>query len=618
MRPSALVISPFASAPRDAGHRRRVHQMTKLLADRGHSVTFLLLAFEDRWAWSHDPEAHQAMRADWDDVIVVHAAEHVGRPPVGGDMHCLDEWWDAALQATLVNIAARRFFDVVVVHNVWLSKAFDFVHPASTKLLETHDLFWKRREAFARIGALPSFFLCERDAELFGLARADILVTIQAAEARELLGLTPRRVVNVPFYDDALLDSANAAGTAYGHAEKTSFGFLASANPFNIHGANALLAALEREIGASFAPVEIVVGGAVGRHLRTTLPVKLLGRVASEQEFYAGVDYAIAPVFEGTGFKIKTADALALARPLLAATHAAEGVALDRSLVCADPDEMAARMAEIALRRPDKRAAQGHVRRARADLRARMTAGAGHLLRAVAVATAPVMIDLHDVAAGTGQGALRLQCWLGVVRVLAQRCPVLLVLPQSVRLRIAGLLPPGARAIAAGEVDACIALWPRCLRLVAGELPPPPPHPCLLWDPAALRLREMWTELQPADAALAGMVILQRGLPPRRLAGFATLDAEDAEAVARLVLRLLIAPGDIEIVCAAAPQAALRVVLDVCALRGLAFRGAVDAAALAPAGLPRMAADELARRAEAAALAFTLTSNSQETPCLAA
>jgi hypothetical protein len=626
MRPVALVISPFASVPPDAGHRRRVHQMTKLLADAGYGVTFLLLAFEDDWAWAHDEALHAELRAVWEDVIVVHASGHVGRPPTQGALHHLDEWWEPALETTLVNLSARRFFDVVVVHNVWLSKAFDFVHPASVKVLETHDLFWKRREAFARIGLPPSFFVTDQASELFGLGRADIVVTIQAAEARELLALTPRRVVNVPFYDPALHDAADATAAGYLHPEKVSFGFLASANPFNIHGLNALLAALETEIGESFAPVELVIGGSVGRHAVSRLPLRRLGRVPSERGFYAGVDYAIAPVFEGTGFKIKTADALALARPLLAAGHAADGVALDPSLVCADPAAMARLMARIALHRPDPRRAAAHVRRAREGLRARAAEGEAYLLRAIATAAQPVIIDLHTVSAETATCALRLQCWLGVARVLAGSAPVLIVLAQSVRLRVIRLLPPGVRAIAAGEVAGCLELWPRCRRVEAGTGAMPPMHPNLLWEAAALRLREMWAETTNGRAALAEaatLVILREHAAAATFAigpaaSVALIDATESEAVARVILRLLIAPGGTAIVCAAAPSDVRRMFLDLCALRGLAFHGVVDDAALSPGLLPEAAARELARRAELAARALIPPSSNKEPLCLAA
>jgi hypothetical protein len=629
MRPAALVVSPFASVPRDAGHRRRVSQMTKLLAARGYSVTFLLLAFEDDWAWAHDPELRAELAAEWDDLIVVHAADHVGRPPVSGSTHGLDEWWDPSLQATLANIATRRFFDVVVVHNVWLTKAFDFVHRASTKVLETHDLFWKRADAFARIGAAPAFFIADRESELFGLARADIVVTIQAAEARELLTLTPRRIVNVPFYDDELHRAADAAPIVFRHVAKVSFGFLASANPFNIHGANALLAALEIEVAATFAPVEIVVGGSVGKHLRTRLPIRRLGRVPTEAGFYAGVDYAIAPVFEGTGFKIKTADALALARPLLASAHATEGADLDRSLICATPAEMAAAMADIALRRPDPKRAQAHVLRAREDLRSRAADGEAQLVRAIARSAAPVLVDLAETSAETAVGALRLQAWLGVMRVFAAQDPVLLVLPQSVRLRIARLLPPGVRAIAAGEIEAVLALWPRCRRIDAAVIDAPALHPNLLWEASCLRLREMWAEAPAGRAALGGdatLVILHPGAHASRFKTgrtIVTVDAADDEAVAALLLRLLAGPNEgVEIACAAAAPRIREALLDMCALRGIAFNGFADDAAYVR-GVPHDArSGELARRAAAAARTMAAAPipppNPKESLCLAA
>jgi len=623
MRPAALVVSPFASLPRDAGHRRRVHQMTRLLAENGYAVTFLLLAFEDDWAWAHDPDLHAELRAAWEDVIVVHAGDHVGRPPRDGVAHGLDEWWEPALEATLVNLGTRRFFDVVVVHNVWLSKAFDFVHPAATKVLETHDLFWKRADAFARIGLPPAFFVTTREAELFGLGRADIVVTIQGAEGRELLARTERRVVNVPFYDDALHREAEAQRAGFAHADKVSFGFLASANPFNIHGANLLLAALEREIAESFAPVEIVVGGSVGPHLRTILPLRRLGRVPDERGFYAGVDYAIAPVFEGTGFKIKTADALALGRPLLASSHAAEGVPLDPSLIFATPGEMAAEMARIALRRPNPHRATGQVRRARDALRARAARGSADLLRAIATAPAPAVIDLRDVPGDKAQGVLCLQAWLGVMRVIAERRPVVLVLPQSLRLRVVRLLPPGVRAIAAGELAACLARWPRAV-LVDGAATPPPPHHNLLWEGAALRLRESWAETPQGRADLADparLLILRAGATPARFGAgpvIAMVDASDPDSVARARLRLLIAPDGMEIVCVDAPPDLARSVLDICILRGRAFHGAPDGAALVSGAPPAACLSELARRAAAAARALTEPNSTEKLQCLAA
>ena len=581
---TALVISPFASLPRDAGHRRRVYQMTRLLADAGYRLTFLLLAFEDDWAWGHDVTVADGMRRQWDELIVVHGGPQIGCPPVYGNRHGLDEWWDGGLEAVLANLLSKRFFDVVVVHNVWLSKAFDFVHPATTKVLETHDLFSLRPDAFARIGMAPDFFVPERDAELFGIGRADIAVTIQETEARTLLALTPTRVVNVPFYEPTLDDAPLPRRVRPLREDRVSFGVLASANPFNIHGLNALCAALEREIGASFAPVELVIGGRVGRHLRTSLNVINLGHVADERGFYEHMDFAVLPVFEGTGFKIKTADALALGLPVLAATHAATGTRLDHTLIHATPESMAAAMSDIALRRPGFGPALAAAAAARDDLRARAAAGEGNLLGVIARHKPPVMVDLR------GAGPLQLQASIGLLREMSARQRVRVALDADIYIMIAKVLPPAVDPVLTSDTG-----WSHL-----------PSHgydgfsvtlkPNLVWDPAALRHREAW--LAGRAPLLPGMLIL--GNAPggtrhlSRGCRITSLDASDTPAVEAALMRLLHAPTDRdEIVWAATGHDALRCfVMSLCVLRGIAFRGQMDGIADLPARLPSTASRE--------------------------
>ncbi len=577
---AALVISPFASLPRDAGHRRRVYQMTRLLADAGYQLTFVLLAFEDEWAWGHDIAVADGMRRQWDELIVVHAGPQVGRPPADGERHGLDEWWDAALEATLGNLLSKRFFDVAVVHNVWLSKAFDFVHPATTKVLETHDLFWTRPAAFVRIGAAPDFFVPEEEAELFGIARADIAVTIQEADAHALLARTPRRVVNVPFYEPTLDDAPLPRRLGPLREDRVSFGMLASANPFNIHGLNALCAALLDEVSASFAPVELVVGGRVGQHLRTPLNVLRLGHVADERGFYERVDFAVLPVFEGTGFKIKTADALALGLPVLAASHAAAGTRLDRSVVYAMPRDMAAGMADIALRRLGFGAALAAAGVARDDLRARAAAGEGNLLGVIARHKPPIVVDLR------GAGALRLQASIGLVREMSSRHRVRLVLDKEVHAMIARILPLAVDA----ELKSDTSPLDDAL---------PPLHANLAWDPAAIRLRDAWAEggrrhppgmLILADAP-GGTRTLSRG---RCLI---SVDVSDSAAIEAALMRLLHAPAERdEVVWAATGHDALRsFVLSLCMLRDIPFRGMLDGIAELPMRLPSTISRELNR-----------------------
>jgi hypothetical protein len=446
----ALIISPFATYPLDAGHRRRVMQVTRLLAEGGYRITFLLLAFEDPWYWRHDADSFERLRSQWDEVILAYAGQGIGLPPKKGDVHQLDEWWDQGLEQALRNLTSRRHFDVVVVHNVWLSKAFEFFPATTFKILETHDLFWKRPEVFARIGRQPEFYVVAESQELLGIQRADVAVTIQECEGAELVAKVDCQVVTVPFYDPDLERLARPPGHPhYLSTDKVTFGVLATPNPFNIAGLNALLASLEQVIVETFAPVEVVVGGRVGEHVEKRAAVKCVGYVENEAAFYDNVDFAIAPVFDGTGFKVKTADVLALRVPGLFSTHAAEGTAIDPSLLCDTPDAMARRMADIALHRPSLADVQVLIRRARNELRTRTNAGGENLLATVAGGSQPLVIDLSRALPESD--VLVLLSYFCSLRTFCQRFPVIVLLDGDVFRLVGKVLPLGANAVIARD-----------------------------------------------------------------------------------------------------------------------------------------------------------------------
>ena len=91
----------------------------------------------------------------------------------------------------------------MVTHNVWLSKALTLAPRGTTTVLETHDLFWKRRALLDRLGVGHDFYEPEQAGEVFGINRAQIAVAIQERDARELMPLVKSKLVTLPFYDPA-------------------------------------------------------------------------------------------------------------------------------------------------------------------------------------------------------------------------------------------------------------------------------------------------------------------------------------------------------------------------------------------------------------------------------
>jgi hypothetical protein len=148
-------------------------------------------------------------------------------------------------------------------------------------------------------------------------------------------------------------------------------------------------------VGETFAPVEVIVAGRAGERITKRAGVKCVGFVETEARFYDTVDFAITPVFDGAGFKVRMADALALRAPSLLRAHAAEGAVIDPCLVCKTPADMAAKMAEIAIKRPPLGDAMTHVRRARHELRERVRRTGEHLLSAMAEASQPKVVSKY-------------------------------------------------------------------------------------------------------------------------------------------------------------------------------------------------------------------------------
>jgi len=464
--------------------------------------------------------------------------------------------------------------------------------------------------------------------------RADLAVAIQDAEGAELLSKTDKPVVTVSFYDRSLeTDARPLIALEYRSPDKVTFGALASDNPFNVAGLDALLEALEKVIGDTFAPIEVVVGGRVGERIKKRAGVKILGWVESEATFYADVDFAIAPVFDGTGFKVKMADALALRMPTLLSGHAAEGAVIDSSMVCQTPADMAQLMAEIALKRPPLTDALTHIRRARSDLRTRVGEGEANLLAVIADGTRPVVIDLSSVALVGDR--LALYSWFSSVRIFSERFPVILLLSVEV-LRVVGkYLPLGVKAMTPdllrverkwsrlvvidvfGKTDpALLGLtgddlvlfdqrWGKEVSGASGVFGPMPMfNNNASWEPAVLALRraEKTDDAEPFRFPGSSTRIIftdtPTGVPPLCLDGKTTsvfVPVSDWTVFQSAIFALL--DGAVkEVIWSAEPRGvAHRAACQACALRGIAYHGWLDQAALGRGALPKSYLPELER-----------------------
>ena len=440
-QPRALVLSPFATIPDDAGQRRRVRQTTTLLKEMGYAITFVLYAFEEGWMTAANEDHLEAMRRDWGEVIVLRANSKVGSAAAFGPYHWLDEWWDEHIENFLKEMFRFRYFDIFVVHNVWLSKAFEFSPRSTIRILDAHDVFSMRQPYFEKLGIKPEFYLPQKNSERDGINRCDFVLGIQERDASWFAEHTDAESICLPYFWPA--PSPRSGAVDYLHSDKVVFGFLGSGHIFNVHGLDAFCRELKELVGRTAAPVELRVAGNVGQHLETRGPWVIEGYVKDEAAFLSGVDIIVVPIFDGSGFKVKVADAIAYGKPIIASAHAAIGLKLDDSLIAETPLELARMAVQIALDRPKLADFRDKSLKAHADLGVRSAAASKRLLRRITIKATErtIVYDLSSLSLEESHCVLL--SWLGSFHVLRASTRQIVVIPGEIDPELSELTLPG-------------------------------------------------------------------------------------------------------------------------------------------------------------------------------
>lgn len=349
-----LVISAFLPRADDAGHRKRTFESCQLLSDCGYELTLLHLTFEGDWYWRRQAVDHAELSlCGITQYHELHVEQVVGMTPKSSTgLHQLDEWCSDELLSYLCNHLKHTFYDVVIVHNVWLSKVFDLLDRRTVCVIETHDLFSGRVEQFKCIDAKPDFFTCSEQDEIFGLNRANIVIAIKEADAEWMKnsGVVAEVVTITPRPEPKLFEDK----VDYLHSDKVTFGFVGSAHPFNVHALNSFLSTLERKLLLNPVALEVMIAGNVCDKISMDqFPFATkLGFVPSLPRFYNSVDFVFTPLDFGSGLKLKVAESIDFGIPVIATEHSAAGVSLDKSLIVKNATQLADRLVEIAGTRP--------------------------------------------------------------------------------------------------------------------------------------------------------------------------------------------------------------------------------------------------------------------------
>jgi hypothetical protein len=336
----ALVFATSAPFwPPLQGDSARVFSLVRYFTGAGWDVHVVHLASQSETAPDY-PQMRRRCRS-----LTVYRPSPDDRRLQEGSDRC-DDWCPdafARLVAARVQTSGAR---VVIAQFVYLSRCLETIEDRGVlKILDADNVFAGREDRFAAHALGYWWFSTDQDEETRCLRRADLLLAVQAEEGRVLRARTGRPVLVVPYVAPTRPCPPGSGATVL---------FVGSASPVNIRAVEEFVTTGLPAVRARVPAAELVVCGAVSEHAPTGGGVRPMGIVADLRTFYEQAMLVINPAVTGTGLSIKTVDALANGKALVATEAAVAGVpeAVTAARVVPTPDAVPGAVADL-LTRPD-------------------------------------------------------------------------------------------------------------------------------------------------------------------------------------------------------------------------------------------------------------------------
>lgn len=223
---------------------------------------------------------------------------------------------------SLVGRLAQQYRpQAVIAEYIYLTRVFENIPIGTLKIVDTIDVFSRKAEQVLVFGIVDPF-ACSEDEERQYLLQADVILAIQSKEVALLKALVPERQVLLAGMDLDVVDALPS-----GEEALHSIAVVASDNALNVHGLRAFLAECWPAIKTACPDVSLHVVGRVGEMCRIDdSSIRYSGWIDDLDQVYREANVIINPTVAGTGLKIKSVQALAHGKPLVAWPNGVEGM----------------------------------------------------------------------------------------------------------------------------------------------------------------------------------------------------------------------------------------------------------------------------------------------------
>jgi Glycosyl transferases group 1 len=373
-----VLVSHFVPVPPRAGNEQRLLHLLRWLRGRGYDVVFVLNALHR----PRTPEADAQLellrrevralevvrgrsfaavallpwrlrRAFWRAHGAMAALQELRRQL----QPCLQQHEDAFCPPPMlraIDRVVRRWQpSVMLAEYVFMTRCFAAATPGMLKVVDTHDLFSARQQQVVAHGIDDAHALTAAD-EARLLRRADLVVVIQDHERRAVERLAPGLAVVTAGFDAVVAPpavDATGAPRPVDNSPRVAGRVLlvGSDNAVNVRALRDFLALAWPAVRAARPDATLRVVGALVRHRVDADGVEWRGFVDELAPEYAACAVVINPALAGSGLKIKSAEALAQRRPLVAWPQGVAGLesAAPPYVVAADWPDFAAQVVAL-------------------------------------------------------------------------------------------------------------------------------------------------------------------------------------------------------------------------------------------------------------------------------
>lgn len=330
-----LIISSIQTPPIQAGNQKCIYEYSEMLKQMGFDVYFLYIKGRQK--------INQQLTQYWGNKLFVFERKWIPdiikrgfieiRKKITNYNH-VDDFYPIGLTSFVKKIQKEYHFDNIIINYITLSKLFK-ANLSCKKILYAHDcLSFKKK----RLNIKKFWIDLTPNQEALGLQRCPNILSIQENETIFFKYLHPTGNI-LSVYSNFQIHKPIITGNK-------NILFLSGKSILNINGIKYFIHDIFPLILEKEPHTQLIIGGSICDVLKEfdTPNIKMIGRIDDENNFYALGDICINPIYQGTGLKIKTFEALSYGKTTIVHPHSAEGIFLPKDapiLIGNTPQEFA-------------------------------------------------------------------------------------------------------------------------------------------------------------------------------------------------------------------------------------------------------------------------------------